>query len=299
MKPYIVAKREGPNGTETIMPQEIRRVVSEQTCRTLISIMEGVVDSGTATLSQIKGVRIAGKTGTAQQLVDGHYSKEHYTSSFTGFFPADNPEYLISVILRSPHNGYYGGTVSGPIFREIAMKILEMNGKLPTEARGLPKQQPPAVTEGVVDIDGTLLVTASGEPRPVWDVRGLTAEQGRSLLASQGFVVLGATQGDASSNIIDDVQKCGGDTVRFVLAKPVSEDEIARAPAATVAPNLLGMPMARAIKLASADGFRVKTAGSGAVTKQFPDAGSVLSNVRSISTESAGSPTLTLFGNEQ
>jgi beta-lactam-binding protein with PASTA domain len=171
----------------------------------------------------------------------------------------------------------------------------------------VPKQEPPAVTEGVVDIDGTLLATGSGEPRPVWDVRGLTSEQGRSLLASQGFIVLGQKPIDKTSNaasvaassIIEDVQKCGGDTVRFVLAKPVSEDEIARAPAATVAPNLVGMPMARAIKLASADGFRVKTAGSGEVTKQFPEAGSPLSNVRSISTELAPSPTLTLFGNEQ
>ena len=215
---------------------------------------------------------------------------------------------MISVILRSPHNGYYGGTVSGPIFREIAMKILEMNGKLPPEARGVLKQEPPAVTEGVVDIDGTLLATGSGEPRPVWDVRGLTAEQGRSLLASQGFVVLGAKPNDKSSSIalignasgiIEDVQKCGGDTVRFVLAKPITEDEIARAPQATVAPNLVGMPMARAIKLASADGFRVKTSGSGAVTKQFPDPGSALRDVRSILTEAIGSPTITLFGEEQ
>ncbi len=140
MKPYIVAKRESENGTTVTEPQEIRRVVSEQTCRTLINIMEGVVDSGTGTLVRIPGVRIAGKTGTAQQLVGGHWSKEHYTSSFTGFFPAEKPEYLISVILRSPKNGYYGGVVSGPIFREIAMNILEMNGKLPPEARmALPK----------------------------------------------------------------------------------------------------------------------------------------------------------------
>ncbi len=53
--------------------------------------METVVDSGTGTLARIKGVDIAGKTGTAQQLVDGHWSKEHYTSSFTGFFPAGEP----------------------------------------------------------------------------------------------------------------------------------------------------------------------------------------------------------------
>ena len=274
MKPYIVAKRESENGTTITEPQEIRRVVSEQTCKTLINIMEGVVDSGTGTLVRIPGVHIAGKTGTAQQLVNGHWSKEHYTSSFTGFFPAEKPEYLISVILRSPKNGYYGGVVSGPIFREIAMNILEMNGKLPPEARGAPKPaEVPLITEGVVDIDGIPVPQNDKDSRPVWDVRGMTAEQGRSVLASQGFVVSLSKEGVvAPTSIIDDVIKCGGDTVRFALAKPKTEGDDTQDTAET-APNLVGLPMARAIKLASADGFRVKTAGSGSVAKQFPDAG--------------------------
>jgi cell division protein FtsI (penicillin-binding protein 3) len=295
MKPYIIAKRDGPNGTVVTEPQEIRRVVSEQTCRTLINIMEGVVDSGTGTLVRIPGVRIAGKTGTAQQLVNGHWSKEHYTSSFTGFFPAEKPEYLISVILRSPKNGYYGGVVSGPIFREIAMNILEMNGKLPPEARGAQKPaEVPLITEGVVDIDGIPVPQNDKDSRPVWDVRGMTAEQGRSLLASQGFVVNMTKEGQLEpTSIIDDVIKCGGDTVRFALTKAKAEDSDPQS-TAEVAPNLVGLPMARAIKLASADGFRVKTAGSGSVAKQFPDAGARLSaNV------ATGSPTLTLFGEEQ
>lgn len=290
MKPYIIAKRESANRTEVTEPQEIRRVVSEQTCRTLISMMEGVVDSGTGTLVRIPGVHIAGKTGTAQQLVGGHWSKEHYTSSFTGFFPAENPEYLISVILRSPKNGYYGGVVSGPIFREIATDIMEMNGTLPPEARSVPKLTAPLVTEGVVDIDGVPVPRDSSKnSREIWDVRGLTEEQGRSLLASQGFTVRMPRETDPAA-IIDDVQKCGGDTVRFALAKPIAEGESAQSN--NTAPNLVGLPMARAIKLASADGFRVRADGSGPVARQFPDAGSRLG-------EAAGSPTLTLFGTEQ
>jgi len=288
MKPYIIAKRESSNGTIETQPQEIRRVVSEQTARTLTNIMTGVVDSGTATLARIKGVRIAGKTGTAQQLVGGHWSKEHYTSSFTGFFPAQKPEYLISVILRSPHNGYYGGTVSGPIFREIAMKVMEMNGTLPMEARTREKIEVPQVNEGVVDIDGTLLTTRDMGPREVpEEARGLSAQAGRALLASEGFVVLGPKD---AVGVIDKIEKCGGDTVRFVLAKPKSADDDERT---NVAPNVVGMPMSRAIKFASANGFRVKTSGSGTVAKQFPNAGVQLAAGPS------GSPTLTLFGAEQ
>ncbi len=289
MKPYIIARRDGPNGPIETQPQEIRRVISEQTCRTLISIMEGVVDSGTATLAQIKGVRIAGKTGTAQQLVDGHWSKEHYTSSFTGFFPARKPEYLISVILRSPHNGYYGGTVSGPIFREIAMRIMDMNGTLPAEARTQMKQEKPAVDEGVVDIDGMLLTTRS-EQRQMPNVLGLSVEQGRSVLASQGFVVRGALAKDAQDGIIDNVEKCGGDTVRFQIVHPDARQE----DRAVAMPALVGLPMTRAIKYASAKGLRVHANGQGTVTRQEPNPGALLGMEAT-----GGSPTVTLFGEEQ
>lgn len=287
MKPYIVARRDGPQGSIVTQPQEIRRVISEATCRTLTSIMEGVVDSGTATLAQIKGLRIAGKTGTAQQLVDGHWSKEHYTSSFTGFFPAQKPEYLISVILRSPHNGYYGGTVSGPIFREIAMRVLDMNGELPAEARTQMKQDHPLVDEGVVDIDGTLLTTRS-EQRAMPDVLGLPVDQGRSLLASQGFTVVGVAPN--ATGVIDKIQKCSGDTVRFAVIHDPTPGT-ARGPVAT--PSLVGLPMARAIKYASAKGLHVKASGSGAVIRQLPAAGAL------VSSENSGSPTVTLFGEEQ
>ncbi|MDP4200356.1 MAG: penicillin-binding transpeptidase domain-containing protein [Bacteroidota bacterium] len=288
MKPYIIAKRDGPSGSIATQPQEIRRVVSEATCRTLIGLMEGVVDSGTATLAQIKGVRIAGKTGTAQQLVDGHWSKQHYTSSFTGFFPAQKPEYLISVILRSPHNGYYGGTVSGPIFREIAMQIMDMNGTLPAEARTQTRQEKPVVEEGVVDIDGTLLATRS-ESRQMPNVLGLSVDQGRSLLASQGFVVLGTSSRDAQDGIIDNVEKCGGDTVRFQIVRPNPRQE----DRAIVVPTLVGLPMTRAIKYASAKGLRVHANGLGTVLRQEPGPGALLT------LEASGSPTVTLFGDEQ
>ena len=293
MKPYIIAKHESASGTIETEPQEVRRVVSEQTCRTLIGMMEGVVDSGTAMLTKIKGVRIAGKTGTAQQLVDGHWSKEHYTSSFTGFFPADKPEYLISVILRSPHNGYYGGTVSGPIFREIAMHILDMDGKLPPEARTQPKLDKPLVDEGVVDIDGTLLSTRDANARAMPDVRGLTAESGRLLLASQGFTVIGAKDG---IGVIDKVEKCGGDTVRLSITKPAMQDDgrVGTQSATKVVPDMVGMPMARAIGYAASKGLRVVANGSGVVKKQFPEANTPVDQ-----TFGASSPTVTLFGDEQ
>lgn len=289
MKPFIVAKRTGSSGTIEYRPQELRRVISEESAKTLIGMMTGVVDSGTATLAKIKGVAIAGKTGTAQQLVGGHWSKEHYTSSFTGFFPAQNPEYLISVILRSPHNGYYGGTVSGPIFREIAMRILEMTGKLPNEARVQIKDQKPVVDEGLVEIEGTVLNARDEEHRDMPEVRGLTSDAARELLASQGFTVVNAK---SDVGIVDKVQECGKDSVRFSLSKPKEDDRHAQTIATRQVPDFSAMPIARAFKYAASKGLRVRAVGSGSVKKQFPEAGT------SVESESGQSPTVTLFGEE-
>ncbi|HET9137043.1 MAG TPA: penicillin-binding transpeptidase domain-containing protein [Candidatus Kapabacteria bacterium] len=292
MKPYIIAKRRQANG-EIIenKPQELRRVVSEQTSKTLISIMRGVVDSGTATLCKIKGVAIAGKTGTAQQLVNGHYSKEHYTSTFIGFFPAEDPQYEILVILRSPHNGYYGGAVSGPIFRQIALSILEQTGKLPPDARApMPVIAQDLPEEGgELEIDGTILRTKDRDDNPdrdMPDVRGLAMDLARRVLGSQGFSV----EKNTDKGVVERVVRFGGDSVRLILRAGSSAEQssLAASPVAE-APNFLGMPMARAMKYAAASNVRLKFVGDGSVVRQTPEAGAVID---------ASNPTITLFGDE-
>ena len=99
-------------------------------CRT---IMEGVVERGTAKSAQIPGYTIAGKTGTAAKLVDGHYSKSEYNASFVGFLPSRQPALTIIVVIDSPHgNGYTGGVVAAPVFKRIAEASLRHLGIAPT-----------------------------------------------------------------------------------------------------------------------------------------------------------------------
>ena len=273
MKPYVIMKRTAPDGTaQETHPQEIRRVVSEATCRTLIGMMRGVVDSGTATTAKIKGIAIAGKTGTAQQLVAGHYSKEHYTSSFAGFFPAENPEYMILVILRSPHNGYYGGAVSAPIWREIAMHLLESEGKLPPEARTAQPETTPRVDEGApIIIDGTVLAQRERqETRELPEVRGMTAEAGRSLLASQGFIVVGAHQNGVQQGMIEKLERAGGDSVRLQIDTHLSDGA---EPVKVNVPDFVKLPMARAMQFGALNGVRTKLVGQGTIKRQFPEPG--------------------------
>ena len=75
---------------------------------------------GTAPDAAMKNYVVAGKTGTAQKAENGVYVSGKFVSSFIGFFPADNPELCISVVMDEPKEGYYGGKVCGPVFREIA-----------------------------------------------------------------------------------------------------------------------------------------------------------------------------------
>ena len=104
-----------------VTPKVVRRAISTETAATLTTIMEGVVERGTAKAAQIPGYTVAGKTGTAHKLVDGHYSKSDYNASFVGFIPSRNPAVAIIVVTDSPHAGtYYGGSVSAPIFKRIA-----------------------------------------------------------------------------------------------------------------------------------------------------------------------------------
>ena len=106
------------------------RVISEQICspktiKKLQAMLEGVVSEGTGKLMGSPLYKVAGKTGTAQVADDnnGYRAKRSYQASFCGYFPADKPKYSIMVAINGPKNGYYGSTVAGPVFKEIADRI--------------------------------------------------------------------------------------------------------------------------------------------------------------------------------
>ncbi|MDP5091815.1 MAG: penicillin-binding transpeptidase domain-containing protein, partial [Polaribacter sp.] len=118
--------------TEVVNP----KIASDETLRKVRKVMENVVIKGTASNIYSPNFSMAGKTGTAKKYVAAHvnengekipgqYSSERYVASFVGFFPADNPKYTCIVIVHDPEKrkGYYGSTVAGPIFKEIAQKI--------------------------------------------------------------------------------------------------------------------------------------------------------------------------------
>jgi cell division protein FtsI/penicillin-binding protein 2 len=123
MQPMIVSRLQEHDGTvvERYLPQRVRQVVSESTCKQMIEALKTVATKeGTAAEAAMKNYVVAGKTGTAQKAENGVYVSGKYVSSFIGFFPADNPEVCISIVMDEPKEGYYGGKVCGPVFRDIA-----------------------------------------------------------------------------------------------------------------------------------------------------------------------------------
>lgn len=129
MKPYIVEKIVDYRGEEIYRrtPTPAGRPIKESTAREMRKIMLGVASpAGTARRAAIRGYSVAGKTGTAQKVVDGHYSDSLFRATFCGMVPASDPKLVILVTLDfdEKRKFHQGGNSSGPVFRRIAIGAL-------------------------------------------------------------------------------------------------------------------------------------------------------------------------------
>ncbi len=186
------------DGKRTAVPHKvIRRTVSAGTAALLTEIMEQVVTRGTAPRAQVPGFTVAGKTGTAQKVVNGRYSASEYNASFVGFVPSREPAFTIVVVIDSPHgmNAYYGGTVAAPIFQRIADAALRHRGVPPSVNRAAPvlvarredPQERPTSGPSELPAIVTLAGGASGSASVFPDLRGLGARDGLRMLARLGM----------------------------------------------------------------------------------------------------------------
>ncbi|MBC2608203.1 peptidoglycan D,D-transpeptidase FtsI family protein [Pelagicoccus albus] len=135
MTPRVVAAITNYDGdvVAEFGPLPRRKVFSRDTARTVTQLLEEAASvRGTARKAVVEGYRVAGKTGTTQKIVGGRYSQKEHVGSFTGFFPANNPQVVITVIVDRANvynsQGYrmtgYGGTVAAPSFSNIAKKLI-------------------------------------------------------------------------------------------------------------------------------------------------------------------------------
>lgn len=137
LPPRLVEGTQRLDGTLAAAPAaKGTRVVSKKTAGQVIAMLEGAVsDEGTAPEARIAGYRVAGKTGTAQRYDDACGCYRGYTGSFIGLAPADAPQLVVAVTLQRPVNGYYGGVVAAPVFREIMTYALQSLQIPPTGAK--------------------------------------------------------------------------------------------------------------------------------------------------------------------
>jgi len=106
-------------------PVRVRTALSPEQAAAVKELLCGVVEQGTGALGKVPGLRIAAKTGTGQKFIDGQY-RDTYVATFVGFFPAEEPQFLIACMINEPDPLHLGGIVCGPLFKDIAEKIMKL-----------------------------------------------------------------------------------------------------------------------------------------------------------------------------
>lgn len=254
MKPHILKRRFDRKGktVEEEDPLEVRQVISPETASKLRFLLGDVVSRGTGQSAQLVGMTVAGKTGTAQQLHEGSYQSERYNASFVGFFPAENPEMVLLVLLSDPKNGYYGGQVAAPIFSAIARRVI--NATMVDERSDI--------------LRAGLVTSAEEEERKIHlpDLRGLGRDAVLEVAGARGLRI--RTIGDGSSVISQEPAPGTVVSTRDRITLHCgAEEQIERLP------DLRGLPMRRALAVASRSGLDPLVRGTGVVTSQSPPPG--------------------------
>ena len=134
MEPHVVAKIQTKDGKEIeILPKVLSKPISSKASKVITEMMVNAVNQGEAKYLKPKGYRVAGKTGTAQIPVEGHYDANKTIASFIGFAPADDPKFLMLVVIDRPTTSIYGAETAAPVFFKVAKDILTYYNIPPAE----------------------------------------------------------------------------------------------------------------------------------------------------------------------
>lgn len=232
----------------------VRQVISEKTAKQMVDILESVVSE--ASNAYIPGYRVAGKTGTAQKVIDGRYASGKYISSFVGFAPADDPEIAVLVIVDEP-NGYshFGGVVAAPVAREIFEESLNY-----LDIR-------PKYTE-------TDELTYSRQEVVIPDVRDLSIKEASKILVDSNldFKTGPEFTGDENAVVVDMFPKPGAKVQEqsTVILYIKNNSEI---PSSVIVPDLTGRTIREVDVILNNLGLKLKMNGNGFAINQSPLAG--------------------------
>ena len=243
MKPmFVEAIRSNGELVKKFKPEVLKSsICSKETLGKVQALLEGVVENGTARNLRSKQYKFAGKTGTAKALdIKSGYSHNKYRASFAGYFPVDHPKYSCIVVISEPKGSFYGGSVAGPVFREIADCVFtsDFTLNLTENQNNQDNHQVPNMFNGLVN--ETMLVCDE------LDIKYKAADK----------------SADWFYTYIDN------ETINM-KPRMLVENQM---------PNVLGMGAADAIFLIEKAGLKVKLKGVGKVRKQSPEPGSLCRN---------------------
>ena len=250
---FIQASREGTQTVKEGAAKTIRRVMSPQTARTLADILEGVVARGTGKTARIPGYRVAGKTGTAQQVKEGQpgYDPNRYITSFVGFLPVERPELLCLVAIDSPKDIHWASMVAAPVFSRIVQRILSLRQAPLRHSAPLVEEQP--------------LPPARADIHLV----GLSRKAATDALNRLGMTYHIAGEGDRVVGQHVDVAE---NSVSLFLSSAATGQRDRDAKSLYM-PDVRGAPLRQAVAQLTQLGLQIKISGSGRVIAQVPDPG--------------------------
>lgn len=174
MQPYIVKEIRDSDTEEIIQktdPTVIRRVISEHSSKVVGEYLEHVISDqtiGSGRLAYIDGFRLAGKTGTAQKVIDGKYAQDKWVVSFIGYAPVEDPQIALIVIIDEPemHGDYrLSSRIVSPVFKEIMEKSLLYMGASSHEQAKESFVTISSANSSVPDVNGMSLFGADNELR--------------------------------------------------------------------------------------------------------------------------------------
>jgi len=239
------------NTVERFEPRVInKQMASTEAIAKMQGMLEGVMIDGTGKRLASPWYSAAGKTGTAQMADNARgYGARRYQSSFAGYFPADNPRYSMIVVIRNPRNGYYGGSVAGPVFKELADMVyandLNLHGTFATKTVNTAGMRTPLTLNGSKEASTKVYESLGFNNPQNWN----TISQGDSAVAQRGF--------------------------------PFVEVNIKEG----IVPNVKGMGLVDAIFTMENAGFKTKVIGKGKVIVQSLTAGQRLKMGSNVSLE--------------
>ncbi|MDE1154922.1 MAG: penicillin-binding protein [Acidobacteriaceae bacterium] len=300
------------------LPDGSHRVVSELTSAKMRSMMQGIVTEGTGKLAALNGYSSAGKTGTAEKIDPATHTYSHtkLVASFAGFAPVSSPAISVAVVIDQPSVGSgYGGTVSAPVFSEVAQEVLEYLGvphDQPLKSKTQFKQELASVKP---QEDGPSDVEPNNDLQAMYDeVNNLPADdplrQPQNAAAMAANQVADAAAAEAAQRASRDSDKpkgimglpdkvlaafhANGNTTSVMPGSSITSSEV-HAPAVqptvqvrsqgavvvdagkrVAVPDFHGVALRQVVERASDLGLRVQMLGSGLAQDQAPAAGTMV-----------------------